>query len=422
MNTAVEELNGLLSDGWFGAAKDYYHRTLLSESSDGQNVTALHSLVGQRVRGDAVRNFLAHHQEHQEHLAAAESSTTTSSRSRNNEKDWALHHESLAPASSLLLKQTTGGVTALHIALQRNSWDVVEIVRLLLEAAPELAGIPMNCMVYPLHLVCFHYYEEPTGINKNELLNLILAACPGAANAQTSNGDTPLSLLFSNKRLMRLCYSRQEDARTICNRKESELYLRDAALHIARAALPADRTLSWLTLCGLPRCPPLFLEMLLVLAEEDKETETAQDLGDWWQPNPATGRLPLHAAASAQAMIGNHLTMSKADYCMEELVEQLPSPTLLEVVLEVDRTAAAKYDQKGRLPLHEAVVNTTLAPASVLKLAIAHSAALAVQDPVSGLYPALAAASAASANKEDFAVYELLRMNPSVCSFHMDCK
>jgi len=409
MNTAVEELNGLLSDGWVGAAKDFYHRTL-SQSSDGKNVTALHSLVGQRVRGDAVRNFLAHHQEHLDQTKGA------------------LHHngcngdESLAPASNLLLKQTTEqGATALHVALHRNSWDVVEIVRLLLEAAPELAGIPMNSMVYPLHLVCFHYYAEPTGINKNELLNMILAACPGAANAQNCNGDTPLSLLFSNKRLMRLCYSRQTDARSIRNRKESELYLWDAALHIAQAALPADHTLSWLTLCGLPRCPPLFLEMLLELAE-DKETETGHDLGDWWQPDPATGRLPLHAAASAQAMIGNHLTMPKADDCMEELVEQLPSPTLLEVVLEVDRTAAAQFDHDGKLPLHEAVVNPTLAPASVLKLARAHSAALAIQDPVSGLYPALAAASTVNANKEDLTVYELLRMNPSVCSFHIDCK
>lgn len=278
----------------------------------------------------------------------------------------------------LLLYQHPGadGATALHTALHRNSWGVAENVRLLLGSAPELASIPMRSKnVYPLHVLCHHYDSLLLRKDdKHQLLAMILKACPQAACARDCNGDMPLQVLFTR------------------NSQQQHLLLKPA-LRLAQAAVENHGIpLTWYALCMMPRCPPSFLRMLLL--QSFSAANSGLFMGDFRRPNPATGRLPLHAAAAA------------------EVVRNDNGASLLQVVLQADPTAATRYDNRGRLPLHDAVSNPTLDPSSILLLARAHPDALAVPDPISGLFPFMAIAAT---TKDQDAVNEILRMDPTVC-------
>lgn len=104
--------------------------------------------------------------------------------------------------------QDMKGITALHVAVYRNSLHVDKIARLLLswdsssnefltsdEDAQEvsLASIPMICGSYPLHIL--------TGQNltiKEELLETLLCADSSIPFKDDVNGDNPISLLWKN--------------------------------------------------------------------------------------------------------------------------------------------------------------------------------------------------------------------------------
>jgi hypothetical protein len=339
MNKALQELNPLLSDGWVGASKDYYYRNV-------NDATALHRLVGQRVRADAVKLFLELHSQ---------------SINDNCTKLW---HRQLP----------TSGATALHVALHRCSWGVLEIVQLLLSAAT----IPMHSTnVYPLHLVCYRYDSILLSEqDKSRLFCMILEAWPKAATERDSNGDMPLQLLFHN------------------DEQRNPRLLVPTALRLAQAAVFCDnnKELTWYHLCSLPRCPPVLMIQLLTL---HKDTEIMGLLGDFHgQRDPGgTGRTPLHAAAAAEP-------------------SSCSGHTLLRVVLQADPTAVFQRDHQGRLPLHDAVTNPTLTRSAIKSLVRGYPEALAVPDPITGLLPFASLA----VNHDDLnAAYDLLRMDPTVC-------
>jgi hypothetical protein len=124
------------------------------------------------------------------------------------------------PPSSLYY-QDLKGITALHVAVYRNSLHVEKIAKLLLnwdrssneflvsdEDTKEvsLASIPMTCGSYPLHIL--------TGQNltiREELLETLLCADSSIPFKDDVNGDNPISLLWKNtlvsERRRRRCFS-----------------------------------------------------------------------------------------------------------------------------------------------------------------------------------------------------------------------
>jgi len=375
METALQQLDGLLSDGWVGVSKTYY-------DNHKHDPDCLLRLCGQRVRADAVRGFLQAYQ--------------------------AEHNGSCRKL--LLQRDAKTGATALHVALHRNSWAVTEIVRLLLEVAPELARMTMtsitnnNDNVYPLHIACAHFCNRD---DKSDLLGMLLYHCPEAANAALTGGtgETPLRVLFGsdtkkNDSTLQKKHHEQQEQRSF--------FLIEPAMQIAQTALGgSDSTtrhrMTWYSLCGLTRCPAELIELLL----EQQETSIEDPPHGvvrfdrrccFLKPDSATGRLPLHAAA-AQG-----------------------DDALVQLVLQQAPAAASHCDGQGRLPLHCAVsnTNTNITTFVLVRLARAYPEALSVRDPHTGLYPFLAAASGNknynNNSQEQVATrsFELMKMDPTV--------
>lgn len=343
-----------MSDCWVGLSKTYY------DNHKNDPDCFLH-LCGQRVRADAVRCFLEAYQ--------------------------AEHNGSCRKL--LLQRDSKTGATALHVALHRNSWAVTEIVHLLLQVAPELARMKTTQNVYPLHVACAHFCDRD---DKSDLLGMLLKHCPEAANAPTVTGETPLRVLFGSDK------KNEDDISTHQPKQLQEaqrnFFLIEPAIQIAESAMGSSTTknqMTWYSLCALPRCPAELIELLIFIeleayAAEDPQTGALRldRHRCFLQPDLATGRLPLHAAA-AQG-----------------------DDALVQLVLLQAPTAASRFDFQGRLPLHCAGSNTTALQAeSLVRLARAYPEALSVRDPYTGLYPFLAAAS-----KE--ASFELLKMDPTV--------
>ena len=338
----------MLTHGWYGSSPDYFHTSRqFIDPITGK--TALHTLMGQRVRFGAVENFLR------------------------------CYAESSDRKPGYLIHQTTSlGATALHVALQRNSWELLEIVQALLAAAPELATIPMRYGVYPLHIACAMNLREET---RSKVITTLLESYPEAAGLKDCNGETPLSLFNQN---MATHYKE-----SFKDKKQARDMLL-TALQIARTAVP---NLTWHGLCSLKGCPPALIEFLSSpssLAIKD----AVYDLGPFRQTDTA-GRMPLHCVAESSV----DLSESAND-------------SLLQVVLATDPGAAQHCDSVGRLALHCAVQNPELSSQSLLALAQAYPEALSRVDPVTGSYPAYTLAQSNISSMD--VVYNLLRMDPTV--------
>jgi ankyrin repeat protein len=117
--------------------------------------------------------------------------------------------EKINALSLSLHQQDSKGITALHVAVYKNSVHVEKIAKLLLDwnyssdcshtssinarKKCSLASIQMKCGSCPLHIV--------TGQNltiKEELLKTLLLADSSVVLKEDANGDNPLSLLWKN--------------------------------------------------------------------------------------------------------------------------------------------------------------------------------------------------------------------------------
>lgn len=176
--------------------------------------TALHRLLALHAPPSAVHNYLHHAAQHRQQLLATVTSSSTcttnytdgdddndTQQSRyDNDSDVNISvavyadysHVTVSPP--MLCDGNDCGVTALHVAVHRNSWHVVEFVDCLLHAFPTLASTPMKeSKTYPLHIVMGHNIT----IQESVFYSLIQAD-PAVAAKQDYRGDTPLSLLWKN--------------------------------------------------------------------------------------------------------------------------------------------------------------------------------------------------------------------------------
>lgn len=404
MDIAATELTEFLTNDWFGISADYYMNEIAKIGKE-KGDTALHRLCGQRVRASAIQTFLKHYQHHLKEAAAGSSSSTDNSWSPSSSSSY--KDLSTGPPDNLLTLKTECGATALHIAIMRDSWEAKEIVKMLLEAAPTLASIPLQkCGSYPLHILL----GQTTKQMDQDYFQMLLEAYPDAVLHQDIHGETPLSVFYKNV-VRTCCWARQMDwdhvesldevlqSSSECTDLVSPLQYIDFSLqliHQGRRPQQENKIMpvSWQDVCLAPRCPPLLVRLLLL----------TNQLGSLHQPD-AMGRLPLHCAAAAPEPMSTKLvfeessssssqqtaapaattpttTTVKSSHCKTTLVELLACP----------RTASHQ-DSTGRLPLHYAVTNPALVNGeaqhvqSIVALANASPMALDVRNPCTNLYP-----------------------------------
>jgi hypothetical protein len=183
------------------ADKDHRYYFLDQAGNSSHGDTALHRLLALHTTPPAaVHNFLHHAAQHRQMLARTVTTTDTQPQHENEDDE-----DDDGKVSSSIYSHLTArppspcdpnnyGVTALHVAVHRNSWHVVKVVDCLLQACPALASMPMMpSQTYPLHVVMGHNLTI-----QESVLHSLLNADPAVAGQQDSRGDTPLSLLWKN--------------------------------------------------------------------------------------------------------------------------------------------------------------------------------------------------------------------------------
>jgi hypothetical protein len=423
-----------------GQDHQYYFLDQAGNSSHGD--TALHRLLALHAPPAAVHNFLYHAAHHRQLLAATASTIDIVDNQPQHDDD---DNVSVSVYSHLTARPPSPfdpndcGVTALHVAVHRNSWHVVKVVDCLLQACPVLASKAMvHSKTYPLHVVMGHNLTI-----QESVLQSLIKADPAVAAKQDSRGDTPLSLLWKN--VLRFRWARAwEVTATVPVYTTGDMswmtvispdQFRDYALLMIAAVCgkQQQKTVTWLDVCRMNRCPPLLIRLLL---EERKQLSHQNGCCDCQIHVQGSlvdadelGRLPLHLAAAADPV--------KLDFVPPEVASQLT--TVVELVLQNYPPAAAVVDRTGRLPLHYLLSTTTatdtsVAPSTLLALVKAYPEALTVQDPESRLYPwqQLAACSNSSpaatttsndvnfnsASTETDLVYRLLHTCPDVVTYY----
>jgi hypothetical protein len=378
-------------------AHRYYFLDQAGNSSHGD--TALHRLLALHATPPAaVHNFLQHAAQHRQLLATTTENTDNDTEPQHDGDDEdddanASLYSHLTAIPSSPCNSNDHGVTALHVAVHRNSWHVVSIVDCLLQACPVLASMPMiHTNTYPLHVVMGHNLTI-----QESLLHSLIAADPTVAAKQDSRGDTPLSLLWKN--VLRFRWARAWEVNGVvplCQKGDLSSWMtvispdqfRDYALTMIAAVCGKEENITWLDVCRTNRCPPLLIRILLEQRKQLPHPTGGCDCqihhveGSLLDVDEV-GRLPLHLAAAADPV--------QLDLVLPEVASQLT--TVVELVLQNYPPAAAVVDCTGRLPLHYLLSATTatgnsVAPSALLALVKAYPEALTIQDPVSGLYPA----------------------------------
>jgi len=293
------------------------------------------------------------------------------------------------------------GITALHIAIYRNSLHVDKIAKLLLSLdrpidelrithkhirGISMASIPMVCGSYPLHIL--------TGQNltiNERLLETLLHADSSIPFREDINGDNPISLLWKNTLRFRWAISVMEGATSIDYIKNNDCswmavitpyQFIDFALWMGGTALqklekseitfrPLVRTIH--DLCRIPRCPPMLLQLL-----QSPEYKDLYKFGGTARTIDEHGMLPIHYAVQNPPVTYKFVPSS---------IETIRHKSLVEILLEQNPGGVKIADKQGRLPLHHALDSGCLSGRDVLKLVELYPDSLRVQDPMTGLLP-----------------------------------
>lgn len=312
------------------------------------------------------------------------------------------------------------GITALHIAVYRNSSHVDKIVKLILNwgrptkkcqsaergiQKTSIASVPMICGSYPLHIL--------TGQNLtiNEmLLETLLSADSSIPFRDDINGDNPISLLWKNTLRFRWAISLMEGATSIEYIKNDDCswmavitpyQFIEFSLLLAGTAFqrrenrestcrPILRTIH--DLCRIPRCPPMLLQLLQL-----PKYKTIYTFSGTAHTIDENGMLPIHHAVQNPPVTYKFVPSS---------IKMNRHKSLVEILLEQNPSGVKIADNYGRLPLHYALDIGCLSGKDVLKLIKLHPNSLRVEDPVTGLLPFMLA----SKNQEKIAINNTLHI------------
>lgn len=302
-----------------------------------------------------------------------------------------------------VLRSNHHGVSPLHVALNRNSWYVGEIVRLLLSVDPSLVRRRMTSTgSYPLHVSMANNLTI-----QSKVLQDLLAADPSIVYEEDFNSDNPVSLLYKN--VLRFRWARDW---MIHNHTPESMVsdsswmtviapdqFRDFCLAMMSAAQThkcGDCKLSWHSICAFPRCPPLLIKILGMELPCESLLQADED-----------GRVPLHHAARALAISMSSIPLHILD----------ESASVLKLVLRLEPRAAFFADRHGKYPLHYALENITI-ESYVIEELIGSSPveALMTPDDRTGLLPFQLAAARQEVDGAPFGsslIYSLLRLEPS---------
>lgn len=297
--------------------------------------------------------------------------------------------------------QESIGITALHVAVFRNSFHVAKVAQLLLdwddssnknlnsdEKAKKcsLASIPMECGSCPLHIL--------TGQNltiKEKLLKTLLYADASVAFKDDINGDNPISLLWKNTLRFRWAISIMEGASFIDYIESDDcswmtvitphqyikltLMMAGAAQSRKKDEENAGHTgvKSIHDICRIPRCPP----MLLRLLQSPKYNTLFPVSGNAYTFDDY-GMLPIHHAVKSPPVTYK---------LIPSYMELHHQKSLVEILLEENPDGASIADERGRLPLHYALESGFLSERDIFTLIRLYPDSLGIKDPMTGLLP-----------------------------------
>lgn len=360
-----------------------------ADGNDCHGDTSLHRMLAMHAPSTAIKNYLALLERHHAFVDCSKGEVLGMMSSRIADEFTTM------PVPTSLEQQNGKGVTALHMAIYRNSWHVESIVAMLMESQDpkskregrHLASVAMAGGSYPLHVMCGHNMTI-----QKEVLKMLLRADPNIVSIDDKHGDNPLSLLWKNVLRFRWAISMEKGDKNIDYVNDGmswmtviapEQYLLYSLLMIR--ALSSTQSISCSSephgcslheICAAPRCPPLLLRLALY----PKYKSLFNITGDVYTLDEQ-GMLPIHHAVQmppvTHRFVPPHFDRAGA--------ERLKS--VVELLLDEYPESVTVEDHQGRLPLHYALESGRIDETSLFKMIRLYPESLRLPDPVSGLYP-----------------------------------
>jgi hypothetical protein len=396
-----------------------YFLDLLGTTSFGDS--SLHRICAWHATPDQFKTFLNHVNAHQEYCDCSHRCHANKSPSS---ADTPSPHDNLSylemPLPPRLGQTNHRGVTALHVAVYRNSFHANNIVKQLLEKEPSLASSPMECGSYPLHILCAHNVTI-----HREMLKTLLDADPTIVWKEDQHGDTPLSLLWKNVLRFRWAQQQQvafeededdEDSMDIDSNNPRRRRRRPSWMTVItpdqyvefsfmmiRAALhkQPQAPLYLVDICQMPRCPPLLLKLVLEQKEQKESTKHLVQGSQFWRATDMDhGMTALHHAARVNPVIWEFVPAH---------VQILTPVSVVACLLDHFPSLASVKDHSGRIALHYALETAFCQPGycgykckeQLYRLVNANPDSLRIKDPLSGLYPFALLAAQSSFTESD---------------------
>jgi len=145
------------------------------------------------------------------------------------------------------------------------------------------------------------------------------------------------------------------------------------------------------------------------------------------------GFLPIHIAAAAPVYAVHDLRgegFSMEDAILDEetgmpIIRKLKEtkytePSVIDILLSGEKSAARERDPNGQLPLHIAIMRGKTLEEGVKALADAYPEALTMPDKHTNLYPFMLAASVGRGRGDCSTIYEMVRAAPALVQMALD--